>query len=65
MDGQHMRTSEAISIIKGYTPDCSRAEILEAWQHLVDVGTIWNMGEHWSKLAACMIEAGTLKRNEA
>lgn len=60
-----MKTSDAISIVKGLTPDCSKAEITAAWQHLVDVGTVWNMGPHYSRLAACMIEAGTLERNAA
>jgi len=60
-----MSTSEAISIVKGDTPDCSKHETLAAWQHLVDNGTIWNMGYRYSALAACMIEAGTLERNPA
>lgn len=58
-----MTTSDAISIIKGITPDCSREETLKAWQHLVDNGTVWRMGLDFSRLAACMIEAGTLTRN--
>lgn len=60
-----MNTSDAISIVKGYTPDCSKAEIIEAWQCLVDNGTVWNMGHHYSLMASCMIEAGALERNAA
>jgi hypothetical protein len=60
-----MNTSGAISIVKGLTPDCSREEIRKAWQHLVDTGTVWNMGLRYSQMAACMIEAGTLERNAA
>lgn len=60
-----MTTSAAISVIKGVTPDCSREEIRNAWQHLVDVGTVWRMGAEYSRMAACMIEAGTLERNPA
>ncbi len=60
-----MNTSTAISIVKGHTPDCSKEEILSAWQWLVDSGTVWNMGKHYSNLAACMIAAGTLERNAA
>lgn len=60
-----MRTSEAISIVKGITPDCSKTETLAAWQTLVDSGTVWNMGKQYSQMAACMIAAGTLERNPA
>lgn len=58
-----MTISRAISIIKGHVPDISHAEVIEAWQLLVDEGTIWRMGAPFDKLAACMIEAGTLERN--
>jgi hypothetical protein len=60
-----MTTGEAISIVKGQTPDCSREQIRKAWQHLVDTGTIWNMGKDYSLMASCMIAAGTLERNAA
>jgi len=60
-----MNNSAAISIVKGQTPDCSREEIRKAWQWLVDSGKVWDMGSHYSHLAACMIEAGTLERNPA
>lgn len=60
-----MNTSTAISIVKGKTPDCSTEEVRVAWQRLVDTGTVWNMGEWYSKMASCQIEAGTLERNEA
>lgn len=60
-----MNTNDAISIVKGKTPDCSREEIRSAWQVLVDTGVVWEMGTWFSKMASCQIEAGTLERNEA
>lgn len=65
-----MNTSDAIAIVKGRTPDCSREEIRSAWQHLVNTGTVWNMekygrGQWYAQMASCMLEAGILERNAA
>lgn len=60
-----MTVTEALRIVKGQTPDCSKAETTSAWQLLVDNGMIWDMTPHYARLAACMIEAGVLKRNPA
>lgn len=60
-----MKISRAISIVKGFVPDISQAENIEAWQALVDEGTVWRMGEPYGKIAACMIEAGELERDTA
>lgn len=60
-----MNSAEAKAIVKGKTPDCSRDEITAAWQLLVDTGEIWDMTIRESRLAACMIEAGTIERNAA
>lgn len=57
-----MTVSRAISIVKGLVPDISHRENIEAWQLLVDEGTVWRMGEPYSQLAACMVEAGQLTR---
>lgn len=60
-----MSNSEAVSIIKGHIPDCSREEIRNAWQHLIDDGVIWRMNKWWTDMAACQIAAGTVERNAA
>lgn len=60
-----MNNSEAISIVKGHTPDCSKEEITKAWQYLVDNGAVWDLGKKFSLMASCMIAAGTLERNGA
>lgn len=60
-----MSTQEAKDIIQGRTPDCSREEIRNAWQTLVNDGSVWSMGKWWSDMAACQIAAGTVERNEA
>lgn len=60
-----MTSAEAKAIVRGKTPDCSRDEIHAAWQYLVDNGEVWDMTIRESRLAACMIEAGTLERNAA
>lgn len=60
-----MTNREAMRIANGKTPDCSREEIRQAWQHLVDTGAVWSMGNWYSQMASCMLEAGTLERNAA
>lgn len=58
---------EAIDIIKGNLPyiDATPADKRNAWQFLVDQGSVWDMGTWWSNMAACQIAAGTLERNAA
>lgn len=60
-----MNNREAVQIINGDIPDCSREEIRKAWQSLVDSGAVWQMSGWWTKMASCQIEAGTLERNVA
>jgi hypothetical protein len=60
-----MTQNDAVAIIKGRTPDCSLDEIRNAWQFLVDNGTIWQMDLKLSRMAACMLSAGVIERNEA
>lgn len=60
-----MTTQDAKDIIKGRTPDCSKQEVLSAWQYLINSGDVWGMGPWYSRMASCQIEAGTLERNAA
>lgn len=60
-----MSIRDARQIVDGKIPDCSRSEIQDAWQLLVDTGAVWNLTEWHSKMASCQIEAGTLERNAA
>lgn len=58
-------TSAAIAVIKDQLPDCSIRDKQDAWQYLVDTGVVWRLGSWYSNMAAEMLSAGTLERNEA
>lgn len=62
-------TQEAVDIIKGEIYQCSKEEIRQAWQYLVDTGAVWDMqspyGNWWPRMASCLIEAGVIRRNAA
>jgi len=60
-----MTQRDAIAIVKGQTPDCSRDEIRDAWQKLVDDGTIWRMEKRLTDMACCLIASGNIERNAA
>lgn len=51
--------------ITGDIPDCSRGEINDAWQMLVDTGVVWGMGQWWSDMACSLIASGVVERNPA
>lgn len=60
-----MSKTEARDIVIGETPDCSREEIMRAWQFLVDHGFVWDMGEWYSHMASELIAHGDVQRNAA
>lgn len=60
-----MTQADAIEIVKLRRPDCSKAEINDAWQFLVDNGTVWSLGRWYSDMASCLLASGTLERNAA
>lgn len=60
-----MTSSLAKEIISGQLPDCSRAYMRSAWQHLVDTGEVWRMHQHYVNLATAQLAAGVLRRNVA
>lgn len=60
-----MTQSDAVQIVKGDKPDCSRQEITKAWQKLVNDGTIWRMEKRLTDMACAMLAAGVIERNAA
>ena len=37
-------------------------EVLEAWQHLIDTGVVWQLNGWFGRTAAALIEAGACTR---
>lgn len=57
-----MDTFTAVGLAEGFIEPQSNedpeAEILEAWQHLIDTGTVWSLQGWFGRTAASLIEAG-------
>lgn len=60
-----MSQQEARLIVTGAWPDCSKVEIAEAWQFLVDNGSVWQMGKWYVDMATCLLSSGVVERNAA
>lgn len=58
-----MTDLEAIDIIEVQT-DVSREKEIEAWQHLVDSGLVWQLQGFYGRTASALIKDGTLAPRE-
>lgn len=48
----------AVAIAEGFWPAESQDQIVEAWQHLIDNGTVWKLQGWFGRTAARLIEEG-------
>ena len=51
-----MNTLTAVEIAEGIVEDVTREEYLQAWQHLVDTGTVWSLQGWFGRTAMSMIQ---------
>ena len=49
---------EAVMIAEGVDEPVSQEEYLEAWQLLIDTGTVWKLQGSFGRMAVTLIEAG-------
>lgn len=56
-----MDTFEAVMIIEGETPVDEDTQ-LDAWQHLVDTGIVWQLQGSYGRQAARLLDAGILEQ---
>lgn len=55
-----MTTYEAVGKAEGFIPVDTYEEYLEAWQKIVDDGTVWQLQGHFGRTAVALIEAGEI-----
>lgn len=55
-----MSIHTAVGIAEGFIEADSEEEVIEAWQFLVDTGTVWNLQGWFGRQAMAMIDAGIL-----
>tara|TARA_R110000824_G_scaffold364017_2_gene552379 strand:- start:384 stop:581 length:198 start_codon:yes stop_codon:yes gene_type:complete len=54
---------EAIEIIEGMQEPESEEQYIQAWQHLVNTGTVWHLQGSYGRTAMQLIENGIIKLN--
>ena len=52
---------EAIEIIEGMQEPESEEQYIQAWQHLVNTGTVWHLQGSYGRAAMQLIENGIIK----
>lgn len=52
---------EAIEIIEGMQEPESEEQYIQAWQHLVNTGTVWHLQGSYGRTAMQLIENGIIK----
>ena len=50
----------AISIAEGFMEADSEEQVIEAWQHLVDTGLVWQLQGSFGRQAESLIEQGVI-----
>ena len=53
-----MTTFLAVSIVEGGEEDADEERVIEAWQHLIDTGVVWQLQGSFGRTAASLIEQG-------
>jgi hypothetical protein len=62
-----MDTFTAVGLVEGFIEpefEDPESEILTAWQHLIDTGTVWSLQGWFGRAAAALIEAGVCTARE-
>lgn len=58
-----MSMYNAVGIAEGFVQAESENEYIQAWQHLLDTGYVWQLQGWFGRTAMQMIEAGILTWN--
>ena len=56
-----MDNFRAVGIAEGFIETDDEAEVVAAWQHLVDTGIVWTLQGWFGRNAARLIENGIIK----
>ena len=51
---------EATGIVEGFIEPDDEEQVIEAWQHLVDTGLVWQLQGWFGRTANQMIEQGII-----
>ena len=54
----------ALGITEGFILPTDEAQVLQAWQHLVDTGLAWQLQGRFGRIAIDLIEQGLINRRE-
>ena len=56
-----MDSFTAVGIAEGFLPADDEAQMIEAWQYLVDTGLAWQLQGSFGRQASALIEAGIIE----
>ena len=59
---QSMDTFTAVGLAEGFIEAQSAEQVVEAWQHLIDTGTVWQLQGSFGRYATHLIEQGICHR---
>ena len=57
-----MTNFNAIGIAEGFMEAESEEQMIEAWQHLVDTGLVWQLQGSFGRTAEALIEQGVINK---
>ena len=53
-----MDTFKATMLVEGVDPQEYEGQIIDAWQHLIDTATVWQLQGWYGRTAMALIERG-------
>lgn len=58
-----MDLARAVHIVDNFDePEFSDADVLRAWQYLIDSGAAWQLPEDYGRVATCLLQDGMCRR---
>jgi len=58
---QKMDSYTATGLAEGFIEAKNEQQVIDAWQHLVDTGLVWNLQGWFGRTAGQLIEEGIIK----
>jgi len=59
-----MKIFDAVGIAEGFIESDSEEQVIEAWQHLVDTGTVWKLQGWFGRTASALIDNGIIQAKQ-